>query len=285
MTENAKADQNVRTHEERSDRPDDVNVHPVERRASRAVGGALVMLGGLRRGLVGLGLGLAGAALIQRAATGHSRLYTSLRISTAHGTRGPNASVAHGRGVRVRRSITVRRSPAEVYGFWRRLETLPIFMHRVDEVMVLGDGRSHWRARAPFGRTIEWEAAIINDIEAKLIAWRSLPESQIQHAGSVRFDDTIDGNGTLVTVTMEYDPPAGLLGALAARLLGLDPQRQLEDDLRRLKALLEVGDSLTPRHGLRDRDEDEASGPLGDDSSDAAASLADEVDDDRRGVH
>lgn len=281
---------------ERSDWPDEVNVHPIERRVSRAVGGALVVIAALRRGLVGLGMGLAGAALIERAATGHSRLYTALRISTAHGKRGPAASVPHGQGIRVRRSLTIRRAPAEVYGFWRRLDTLPIFMHHIDEVMVLGGGRSHWRARGPLGSTIEWEATIINEIEDKLIAWRSLPDSQIHHAGSVRFDPTLGGKGTLVTVTMEYDPPAGLIGALVARLLGADPQRQLEDDLRRLKTLLEAGEPDLVWQGLRGPDADEARGAIGDDSTDDAADDAaddtpagaaqnDDESDDRRGVH
>ena len=275
--------------EDRDDWPNDVNVHRLERKVSRYVGGVLVVLGALRRGFVGMGVGLVGAALLERAATGHSRLYEKLRISTAHGRRGPSASVPHGQGIRVKRGISVRREQAEVFAYWRRLENLPIFMHNLENVTPLGEGRSHWRARMPFGPPLEWEAKIINEVEDELIAWRSLEGSQIHHAGSVRFERALGGRGTLVTVTMEYDPPAGLLGALAARLVGIDPALQLEADLRRFKMLLEAGDVPSENAEWRGRlsgitEVDEAREVLREETPDSPANEGDGVDD-RRGVH
>lgn len=229
--------------EDREDWPTDVNVHPVERRVSRALGLALLAVGGLRRGLVGMGVGVLGAGLLHRGTSGHCPAYAALKLSTAHGRRGPAASVPHGQGVKIRRSVVIEsRPPADVYRFWRTLANLPIVLHGVDEVIELPDGRSHWRARGPLGVAVEWEAALINDIESELIAWRSLEGSKLHHAGSVRFAPAIAGTGTLVTLTMEYAPPAGLIGAFVARLLGTDPERAIERSLHRLKLLLTAGD-------------------------------------------
>lgn len=226
--------------EDRDDWPTDVNVHRVERKASRIAGVAVLALAALRRGIVGTGLGVLGAALMHRGMTGHCRVYSALRISTAHGRRGPNASVPHGQGVRIRRSMVIARAPAQVYAFWRKLANLPIVLHGVDEVIELSDGRSHWRGRGPLGASVEWEATLVNDIDGELIAWRSLEGSRfVGHAGSVRFAPAINGTGTLVSVTMEYAPPAGLIGTFVAKMLGTDPDREVENGLRRLKMLLE----------------------------------------------
>jgi uncharacterized membrane protein len=43
---------------------------------------------------------------------------------------------------------------------------------------------------------------------------------------------------------MEYTPPAGVLGAKIARLLGQAPEQQLQEDLRRFKQVMEVGEIL-----------------------------------------
>jgi uncharacterized membrane protein len=223
---------------DRNDWPTEVNVHPVERKVSRAMGVGLLAFAGLRRGLVGASAGLLGAALLHRGTTGHCHAYSALRVSTAHGKRGPAASVPHGQGVHIRRAVVVPQSAAQVYRFWRSLANLPIILHGIDEVLEMPDGRSHWRARGPLGVAVEWEATIINDVEGELIAWRTLAGSQFNHAGSLRFATAVGGAGTLVTWTMEYDPPAGLLGAFVARMLGTDPARAVEDGLRRLKLML-----------------------------------------------
>jgi uncharacterized membrane protein len=286
---NAEARENRSDDGDRDDWPNEVNLHRVERRVSRRIGVVLVAVAGLRRGLVGVGLGLLGAALIHRGATGHCHVYSKLRVSTAHGRRGPSASVPHGQGVRVKHAVTVHQKPEAVYAFWRQLGNLPIFMHHIESVTVLDDGRSHWRARGPLGQTIEWEAKIINEVEGELIAWRSLEGSHIHHAGSVRFERALGGHGTLVTLTMEYAPPGGLFGTLAARLFGLDPDRQVEDDLRRLKHLLEVGEVPHIDAPWRGRlselpDIDEARAVLAEDPPEDAEAANDETTD-RRGVH
>ena len=93
--------------------PDDINVHPIERMFSAGLGLSCMLMALLRRGFVGAGLGGLGVALIHRGMTGHCPMYSSLRVSTAHGVRGPSASVPHGQGIRVRHTVTIRKAPDE----------------------------------------------------------------------------------------------------------------------------------------------------------------------------
>ena len=154
----------------------------------------------------------------------------------------PVASVPHGGGMKATHTVTVNRPPAEVYRFWRNFENLPRFMDHLERVTVLSDSRSRWRAKAPLGTNVEWEATIINDVADELIAWQSVPGSEIGNAGSVRFTPAPGGRGTEVRVSLSYDPPAGQLGTAIARLLGEEPHAQVAADLRRFKEVMEAGE-------------------------------------------
>ena len=144
--------------------------------------------------------------------------------------------------VRTKRSITVRRPVDEVYAFWRDLENLPQFMRHLESVTVTGDRRSHWVARAPAGKRVEWDAETVDERENELIAWRSLPGSDVYNAGAVRFQPAPGGRGTEVRVWLEYDPPFGKLGSKVAMLWREEPGQQAMDSLRHLKQVLETGE-------------------------------------------
>ncbi|HEY5572413.1 MAG TPA: hypothetical protein VIK64_05285, partial [Anaerolineales bacterium] len=47
--------------------------------------------------------------------------------------------------------------------------------------------------------------------------------------------------GTRVTVRMSYTPPAGAVGHAVASLFGVDPKKAMDDDLVRMKSLIEEG--------------------------------------------
>ena len=149
---------------------------------------------------------------------------------------------AHPTGRPVRQSITVDRSPAEAYAYWRKLEQLPTFMEHLESVEMRPDGTSHWKARAPLGTSVTWDAEIVEDQPGRRIAWRSIEGSGITNGGSVDFRPAPKDEGTEVIVEMSYEPPAGQLGAVVAKLLGEEPDIQVSDDLRRFKQLLEVGE-------------------------------------------
>jgi uncharacterized membrane protein len=184
-----------------------------------------------------------------RGATGHCDMYEALGVNTADrdyrkGT-GRHVTIPYELGIRVDRAITIDKAPEEVYAFWRNLENLPRFMDHLESVRVIDDRRSHWVAKAPVGTTVEWDAEIINEIPNELIAWRSLEGADVDNAGSVRFEPAANGRGTEVKVSLQYNPPAGSLGAAVARLFGEEPSKQIEDDLRRFKELMETGNVTT----------------------------------------
>jgi uncharacterized membrane protein len=132
--------------------------------------------------------------------------------------------------------------PDEVYGLWNDLERLPDFMAHLDEVRVTGPRTSHWRASAPFGKAIEWDAETTQDVPGQLIAWRSADGADIGNSGEVRFVPTPGGRGTEIRMTLRYDLPGGALGKAAARYFGEEPHQQLDDDLRRFKQIAETGE-------------------------------------------
>jgi uncharacterized membrane protein len=221
----------------------DVNVGRRERWIS-AVAAAAVAAYGLRRHRGRQILLPIAGALISRAVTGRCAVNRMLGRNTAldEAPSGPVTSVRRGEGVRVDESIVLNRPRGEVYRFWRQLENLPRFMDHLEAVTVLDERRSHWTAKGPAGSRVEWDAEIHSEIPNELIAWRSLEGSEVDNAGSVHFMPTENGD-TEVRVVLRYDPPAGKLGAAVARLFGEDPSRQVADDLRRLKQVVEAGEA------------------------------------------
>jgi uncharacterized membrane protein len=218
-----------------------VNVGQVERWASAIGGGTLALYGVTRGSLGGIALALVGAALVQRGVTGHCNLYDAINFNSAGGEglrNSENVSVPGDRGTKVEHSVTINRSPEELYNFWRTFENLPRFMNHLESVKRFGGNRSHWVAKAPGGRTVEWDAEVYNEKEGEMIAWRTLEGSQVASAGSVHFEPAGDG-ATQVRVNLKYDPPGGKLGALVARLFSENPQRQIEEDLDRFKEIME----------------------------------------------
>lgn len=157
-------------------------------------------------------------------------------------------------GVHVRHSITINASVGEVYRFWRNLENLPTFMAHLESVEERNGRVSSWRAKGPAGTSVEWEAQITADEPNSRIEWCSLPESTIPNRGSVRFTRAPGNRGTEVHVELLYEPPAGALGALVAKLFGEEPKQQIKSDLRRLKQVMETGEvthsDSSIHHGL-----------------------------------
>lgn len=149
------------------------------------------------------------------------------------------------RTIEVDKSVTIDKPREEVFRFWRNLESLPRFMKHLDSVRATGDRRSHWVAKAPAGMTVEWDAEIIAEEENELIGWRSLEKAEVENAGTVRFREVPGGRGTEVHVSLRYNPPAGAIGAAFARLFGEAPEQQIEEDLRRLKQIMEAGEIAT----------------------------------------
>jgi uncharacterized membrane protein len=140
-------------------------------------------------------------------------------------------------------SVTVRAPREEVYRFWRDFENLPRFMQHLDRV-VSYQTLSHWEATAPMGRTIEWDAELVEDRPNEFISWRTVVGSGIDASGTVTFVDAPGDRGTEIKVALDYAMPAGALGRAIAKIFGEEPEQQVRDDLRRFKQVLETGEVI-----------------------------------------
>ena len=235
----------------------DINVGGTERWASAIGGGALVTYGLLRRDLFGGLLALTGAGLLWRGSTGHCPTYSAIGVSTAEEgsstaaglpadrSAEPAPGVRHEAGIRVDKTVTINHPAGELFAFWRDFTNLPRFMQHLESVDVQDGTHSHWKARAPLGRTVEWRAQIINEKSGELIAWRSLAGADVDSTGSVTFKAAPGGRGTEVHVSLSYQPPAGKVGMVVAKLFGEEPGQQIAGDLRRFKQLMETGEIPT----------------------------------------
>jgi uncharacterized membrane protein len=149
--------------------------------------------------------------------------------------------------VLIGRSVTIDRPRQDLYAFWRDFKNLPQFMRSVHSVTIHDALHSHWVIQAPAGTTVEWDSKITQDDPAHLIAWESLEGASVRNSGRVEFLDSPDGRGTVVRVTLTYDPPAGSVGKMIAKLFQREPKIQARQDLRRFKQLMETGEVSTAR--------------------------------------
>lgn len=202
------------------------------------VGGGLVLLAALRRPSIGaLPVAMGGGYLLYRGLARKDPVYEALNIRRSE----------ESGNLLVHQAANVNRPRSEAYAFWRNFENLPRFMQHLQAVTVQAgdDRRSHWVTRAPLGRTVEWDAELVEERADELLAWRSLPGADVENEGRVWFHDALDGSGTIVEVELEYRPPLGAPSVVVARLFGEQPWQQVRDDLRRFKQIMEAGETAT----------------------------------------
>ncbi|MCU1248793.1 MAG: cyclase/dehydrase [Edaphobacter sp.] len=193
---------------------------------------ALVLYGLFRRNKTGLALATAGGLVAYKQARSHAQ--NSKEAATA--------------------VFRVNATAKEAYRLWRNFENLPRFMAHLSAVRVVDDRHSEWTAKGPLDSRVRWNAEITEDEPSRRIAWRSLPDSQLETSGWVEFRDDPHGRGSLVRAQVEYSNPLGAVGTGLLTVLGKNPTFVVKEDLRRFKALLEAGETPTTvgqTHGPR----------------------------------
>jgi uncharacterized membrane protein len=216
------------------------NWAPATRLLAGGIGAGLMATCLARRTPAATMLGAAGIALLLRSVTNTDF--------------GRLVGLTGGRGViDVHKTITVRAPVEDVFPLFAHYEVFPRFMSHVQEVRKLEGDRSYWVAKGPAGAPLTWIAQIARYVPNQLIAWRSEPGSVIANAGTIRLEPQEDS--TRIDIRLSYTPPAGMLGHFAARLFGADPRALMDDDLVRLKSLIEEGATRTPEHGKIPRQE------------------------------
>ena len=195
------------------------------RRAAMAGGGVLGLASMLTRRMpLGMAVGVAGVALLMRA-------------MNAGALSGLSRQQGRSGMVDIEKTIHIEATPEQVYDLWASYDNFPRFMANVVEVRDLGNRRSHWVVKGPAGSEFSFDAVLTEQERPRRLAWRSEPNAQVAQAGSVHFEPS--RGGTLATVQLSYRPPAGAVGQAVATLFGGDPERELEEDLGRMKDLLE----------------------------------------------
>ena len=150
----------------------------------------------------------------------------------------------------VGRTVTINRPRAELFAYWRDFGNLASFMDNVERVEVLDDRRSRWVVKAPGEKTVEWTSVITEERDGEFIAWASEEGADVPNSGRIDFRDAQGERGTIVTATILYDPPAGIIGKVIAKMFQREPAIQARRDLRRFKQLMETGEIAT---GARNR--------------------------------
>ncbi|MBO0724550.1 MAG: SRPBCC family protein [Blastocatellia bacterium] len=203
------------------------NWSPTTRLAAGLTGGALMANGLARRDPVSAALGALGFGLFMRSAT-NKEMKTLLGVGRDR------------RPIRVQKTINIHAPIEQVFDFWTDHRNFPRFMSRVREARPMGEGRSHWIVAGPAGLPIEWMAEITRLVPNKLLAWRSLPGSNVRHGGVIHFEPVHEGS-TRVHIEMCYHPIGGAIGHALARLFGSDPKSEMDADLLRMKTFIEKG--------------------------------------------
>jgi uncharacterized membrane protein len=214
---------------------------PATRLLAGTAGGALLTYGFTRRFPASCVLGTAGLGLLARAVT-NTELKRLLGLGGGR------------RAVDVQKTLTIAGPVERVFPFFARYDAFPCFMAHLREVRDLGGGRSHWVAEGPAGTPVSWDAIVTRSEPNRLLAWRSEPGSVIPNAGIIRFEPTPKGD-TRVDIRFSYNPPGGMLGHFAARLFGADAKSAMDEDLVRLKSLIEEGTTSAPEKGETTRQE------------------------------
>lgn len=210
------------------------NWSPATRLLITGAGGALAFAGLRRSGALGTLAAITGALSIVRSTSN----IPLRRLAGAEGRR----------AIDVRKTIQIDAPLERVFQTLALFEDYPQFMHNVRAVRRLEEDRYHWTAVGPGGLTVGWDARVTALEPKRLIAWCTMRNAPVQHAGIMRFE-SFNGGGTRLHIRMSYNPPAGAIGHLLARLFGADPKHQLDEALVRVKSYLETG--RVPRDAAR----------------------------------
>lgn len=220
------------------------NISELERYASLAVGGLLIVNGLRQRSWMSLGAGLlVGGSLAWRGATGHCAVYQAMDMDTA--TQKDGTAIRE-HAPEVVATITVGRGAEELYNLWRGPETLAQIMSHFAEVSAIeGPKLTHWRVHSPIGKSVEWDSELTVEKPGEELSWASRPGTLLPNEGSVYFKPAEGEWGTEVRVRFRFEPPLGVAGDTVAKALDFIPKKIAEVSLRHLKSLAETGEIPT----------------------------------------
>lgn len=134
------------------------------------------------------------------------------------------------RAVDMRMAVVVERPINDVFEFCRDFENFPQIVDVLLSVEDSQDGRSHWAVRSPTGHAIEWDATVTKYVPNSVIAWESVPGSNVQSSGLMRFAP-LSPNETRVDISVTYLPRNTALGEAMRALFAPSNTQRLRSDL------------------------------------------------------
>jgi uncharacterized membrane protein len=215
------------------------NMHPIERVASVAAGGALVITGLKRRPLSRTALLALGGGLLYRGITGRSRMYEILNFDSRD-LRLPGGDQFDGKQVEMRGDIIINKSPRDLYRLWKSTAGLTSIIKPLADIAPAGDGRLRWRLPLSLGTAMEWETHTVESHSGSLVRWATVGDSGFQQEGQIQFHPA-ENNNTKVTLQVSNQIPGGVVGQAAAKLLESMPSNIANSILQRFKDLAETG--------------------------------------------
>ncbi|MCV5446144.1 cyclase, partial [Escherichia coli] len=88
------------------------------------------------------------------------------------------------------------------------------------------------------------DTRITEDRPGEVIAWESTG-GDVKTESRIEFKDAPGGRGTEVHAKVDYHPPLGPLGKIAAVVTQKGPELQARRDLKQFKMLMETGEIAT----------------------------------------
>jgi len=217
---------------------------PLLRGAQLVVGTGLLVRGLGQRSLGGTVTALGGAWLVSRGVGGPSGMKQAL-TARRNGSGQREAERTAAPETDVHRSITVGQSAADCYDAWRDPDTFSQVMGHVADVEAVDTDRSRWTVHGPYGQDASWETHVVESEPGELVRWETPTDAVLPNEGAVRFETAPGDRGTLVTLSVSFDPPGGTLGDRALQQLDIVPEKLAGQALGRFKSLVETGEFPT----------------------------------------
>ena len=141
--------------------------------------------------------------------------------------------------------ITIRnQNPEQVYEFFRDFKNLALFMKGVVSVREVTTKHSHWIVKLKSGAKASWYAEITNEVPGIMIALESLPQSEVVVKGSIWFAKAPHDEGTVVSLSMDYDVLDKSMRNRASTYVSDNSERLALSNLLRLKSYFEADEAV-----------------------------------------
>jgi len=134
--------------------------------------------------------------------------------------------------------LDIERPVADVFAFFKNFENFAHVTTGIRSVIDYEDGRSRWEVMTPSGRTLSWNAVVTKYVPNSVIAWESVPHSDVETTGLVRFTPIAPG-WTRLELAFTYRPARTDLADAVHSLLAPRATRRLRAGLEQARHYIE----------------------------------------------